>query len=271
MLNPFDQELVVTMKKWGNQRCQHYPFSTNWEIWGLYEEIHGTGDMQHFSKSFQAYVNDPTHGVVDPQILNLAFGPLREYTSCTMMKVNRMKFQTHSNARGRILDNMGVYLKGDAGQGECDWYGMLNEILELKYSGEPKNRVVLFRCVMLNMTHSYWLRMRAKCIICNIPVREDRNGGSQLNANQGGKIESQDEVVPDETYQNLEEIPVRLINETEIPVSLSSPAGEVDIVNVPVNEQNNPESEEETADEDGTNEPGSDSAELHSSQEDDEH
>ncbi|MED6138042.1 hypothetical protein PIB30_070622 [Stylosanthes scabra] len=83
-----------------------------------YEGMHG--DMQQFSKWFQAYVNDPANMVTDPLLVNLAFGPNLEYTSWTQMKVSGMKFQTNDNSRGRTTDNTGVYLKGDAGQGECD-------------------------------------------------------------------------------------------------------------------------------------------------------
>ncbi|MED6170061.1 hypothetical protein PIB30_027241 [Stylosanthes scabra] len=81
--------------------------------------MHGPGDMQHFPKWFQAYVNDLSNGVTGPQMLNIAFGPLREYTSWTQMNVN--------------------------GQGEYDCYEFFNEILELEYLGEPKNRTVVFR------------------------------------------------------------------------------------------------------------------------------
>ncbi|MED6149167.1 hypothetical protein PIB30_059871 [Stylosanthes scabra] len=148
----------------------------------LYEGIHGTGDMQHFSKWFQAYVNDPIHGVSDPQILNLAYGPLREYTSWTMTKVR-----------------------------------------------------------------SNW-RVAIKC-------------------KPEGRIESPDEVVQDEAYQNIEEIPVRLITKTEILESLRTPAGEVDIVIAQVNQRNNIENKDEIVEDDGTNKDnGSESADSHSSQ-----
>ncbi|MED6147012.1 hypothetical protein PIB30_040048 [Stylosanthes scabra] len=101
-------------------------------------------------------------------------------------------------------------LGGDAGQGECDWYDFLNEILELKYLGESKNRVVLFRCKSYDPA-----RPRGMCTHKDYRITE-------INHN---------EVVLDEAYQNLEEIPVRLITETEILETHSSPAGEVDIVN----------------------------------------
>ncbi|MED6111255.1 hypothetical protein PIB30_050863 [Stylosanthes scabra] len=143
--------------------------------------------------------------VTDPLLVNLAFGPNLEYTSWMQMKINGMKFQTNDNSRGRTTDNTGVYLKGDAGQDECDWYGILNEILELQYLGEPKNRAVLFS------GRSNW-RVVVKC-------------------KPRGRIEAQEVLVQEEAYQNTEKISVRLINETEIPQTLTSLDGEVDIVN----------------------------------------
>ncbi|MED6123708.1 hypothetical protein PIB30_051854 [Stylosanthes scabra] len=139
-------------------RMEHLPLHLAYETcvcgpvqyrWILYERNHRTGEMQHFSKWFQAYVNDPTHGVSDHHLLDLAFGSQREYTSWIIMK---------------------------------------------------------------------------------------------------------DEVVPDEAYQNLEEIPVRLITKAKIPESLRSPAVEVDIVNAQLNQQNNTENKDESAEEDGTSE-----------------
>ena len=44
------------------------------------------------------------------------------------------------------VDNNGVFVKGEAGEGENDWYEFLTEILELEYVGEPLKRVVLFKC-----------------------------------------------------------------------------------------------------------------------------
>ncbi|MED6173457.1 hypothetical protein PIB30_059634 [Stylosanthes scabra] len=77
----------------------------------------------------------------------------------------------------------------------------------------------------------------------------DQIGGWLLNANPVGEV-----VVQDETYQNVEEIPVRPITETEIPEILRSPVGAVDIVNVELpntgNEDESAQEEENSEDND---------------------
>ncbi|MED6199782.1 hypothetical protein PIB30_079092, partial [Stylosanthes scabra] len=134
--------------------------------------MHGLGDMQHFSKWFQAYLSDPSNGVIDPQMLNLAFGPIREYTSWT-------------------TDNIGVYMKGDAGQAQN-----ARQLYYMQYSGRGR---------------SNW-RVVVKC-------------------KPWGRFESKEVVIMDEAYQNVDKIPVRLITETEISETLRSPAKEMDIMN----------------------------------------
>ncbi|MED6171760.1 hypothetical protein PIB30_043729 [Stylosanthes scabra] len=160
------------------------------------------------------------------------------------MKVNGMKFQSQSNSSGITADNTGVYLKGDVGQGECDWYGILNEILELEYLGEPKNRAILFRC---ECGRSNW-RVVVKC-------------------KPPGRIESQEVVVQNEAYQSTEEIPIRVITKTGIPETLRSSALDVDIIasaQLP-NTENEDESEE---DEGNSEDNGSASTDSLSSQDD---
>ena len=75
---------------------------------------------------------------------NLAWGPKTRATSWPMYHVNGYKFHTVEWGRGKKADNNGVCVKGDAGDGESHWQGVVNEIFELKYPGEPVKRVVLF-------------------------------------------------------------------------------------------------------------------------------
>ena len=60
----------------------------------------------------------------------------------------------------------------DAGDGECDWHGVVNEIFKLEYPNKPLKRIVLFNCEWYDP-----IRPRGKCKhnhykiieICNIP------------------------------------------------------------------------------------------------------
>ncbi|MED6209473.1 hypothetical protein PIB30_055006 [Stylosanthes scabra] len=158
------------------------------------------------------------------------------------MMVNGMKFQTQSNSSGRTTDNTGVYLKG-----ECGWYGILNEILELEYLG---NRKIGQFSLGVNVSWKWQIKLEGhfKCKPC-------------------GRIESQEVVIQDEAYQSTEEIPVRVITKTEIPETLRSSALEVDII---VNAQlPNTENEDESEEDEGNNEDnGSASADSLSTQDD---
>ncbi|MED6125507.1 hypothetical protein PIB30_069128 [Stylosanthes scabra] len=66
-----------------------------------------------------------------------------------------------------------------------------------------------------------------------------------------GRIEAEAVLVQEEAYQNTEEISVRLINETEIPQTLTSLDGEVDIVNT---QPPHTESDDEGAVDEGSSE-----------------
>ncbi|MED6164944.1 hypothetical protein PIB30_094995 [Stylosanthes scabra] len=119
-----------------------------------------------------------------------------------------------------------VYLKGDARQGECDWYGLLNEILELEYLGEPKNRTTHKDYQITEVNHSRRYEQFDPFILAQ-------------NARQ-------EVLVMDEAYQNAEDIPVRIITDTEPPETLRSLTGEVDIVNAQLpNTENQDKSEVE--------------------------
>ena len=69
-----------------------------------------------------------------------------------MYHVNGYKFHIVEWERGKKTDNTGVCVRGDTGDEESDWHGVVNEILELEYPSEPIKRVVLFACEWYNPT-----------------------------------------------------------------------------------------------------------------------
>ncbi len=61
--------------------------------------------------------------------------------------MNGYKFHTHSWTQGKETINSGVYIKGDTGGGEDDFYGFIEHIYELAYTDlDYSKRVVLFYC-----------------------------------------------------------------------------------------------------------------------------
>ena len=61
-----------------------------------------------------------------------------------MYYVNVCKFHTIKWGMGKKTDNIGVFVRGDIRDRGCDWHGVVNELLKLKYPSELLKRVVLF-------------------------------------------------------------------------------------------------------------------------------
>ncbi|KAK6789613.1 hypothetical protein RDI58_013413 [Solanum bulbocastanum] len=69
--------------------------------------------------------------------------------------VNDFKVQTEKVSRNKKTNNSGVYIQGDVdGTGQTiEYYGVIQEIIELRYSGCPKKKIVLFWCEWFDPSH----------------------------------------------------------------------------------------------------------------------
>ncbi|KAG5574105.1 hypothetical protein H5410_063871 [Solanum commersonii] len=69
--------------------------------------------------------------------------------------VNGFKFQTEEVSRNKKTNNIGVFIQGDVdGTGQTiEYYGVIHEIIEVRYLGWPKNKIVLFRCKWFDLSH----------------------------------------------------------------------------------------------------------------------
>ena len=72
-----------------------------------------------------------------------------------MYHVNGYKFHTTKWGRVKTTNNTGVCAKVDIEGGESDQHGVVNEILELEYSGKPLKKVVLFNCKWYDPTRHH--------------------------------------------------------------------------------------------------------------------
>ncbi|KAH0724842.1 hypothetical protein KY284_000707 [Solanum tuberosum] len=80
-----------------------------------------------------------------------------EYQVLAMNKycVNGFKFQTEEVSWNKKTNNSGVYIQGDVdGTGQTiEYYGVIQEIIEVRYSGWPYKKIVLFRCEWFDPSH----------------------------------------------------------------------------------------------------------------------
>ncbi|MED6211636.1 hypothetical protein PIB30_075651 [Stylosanthes scabra] len=90
------------------------------------------------------------------------------------------------------------------------------------------------------------------CYVFVVGNKVDRTASGRSNwrvvvkCKSRGRIESQEVLTTNEAYQNADDIPVRIITDTEPPETLRSLTGEVDIVNAQLpNTENQDESEVE--------------------------
>ena len=77
------------------------------------------------------------------QLINLARGPDYRVTRYNGCIINGIRFRTQDCDMYRKTQNSGVVVKGDHKGKPIDFYGVIREIIELKYLGG--NSVFLFK------------------------------------------------------------------------------------------------------------------------------
>ncbi|XP_004516508.1 uncharacterized protein [Cicer arietinum] len=101
-----------------------------------------------FPRWFQEYVTkNHKLRMQNPDLYDLARGPLRLAKSWPIYHVNGYQFNTTSWGEGKITYNSGVCVKG-IGQGETssDYYGVVSEILEFEWRSQATRKLILFYC-----------------------------------------------------------------------------------------------------------------------------
>ncbi|XP_065860184.1 uncharacterized protein [Euphorbia lathyris] len=81
---------------------------------------------------------------VNEELLSLAYGPLYGIQTFKGYVINGFRFHTKELETKRLKQNSGVLVKGVMGDKMIDYYGVLNEIVELQYL--VGKRTVLFKC-----------------------------------------------------------------------------------------------------------------------------
>ncbi|KAJ9544771.1 hypothetical protein OSB04_024478 [Centaurea solstitialis] len=79
------------------------------------------------------------------EIRILSRGPLSFVNKFSGCMVNGYRFHTQSREKDRKTQNSGVVVRGDQGENVIDFYGILEEVLEVECLGENK-RVLVFKC-----------------------------------------------------------------------------------------------------------------------------
>lgn len=101
---------------------------------------------------FSLQVTSEESVVSDRRIKQLAYGAVTLARSFSGIIVNGYRFHTKAYSEGRSTTNCGVCVRGSSiGENEIDYYGVIEEVLELDYLGV--NRVALLRCHWFDPVH----------------------------------------------------------------------------------------------------------------------
>ncbi|KAK6784144.1 hypothetical protein RDI58_017598 [Solanum bulbocastanum] len=109
-----------------------------------------------FYKWLRNYVYDEYSSVQHLQLVKeVALGPKSQVLTMKKYCVNVFKFQTEEVSRNKKTNNSGVYIQGNVdGTGQTnEYYGVIQEIIEVRCSGLPKKKIVLFRCERFDPSH----------------------------------------------------------------------------------------------------------------------
>ncbi|WMV58544.1 hypothetical protein MTR67_051929 [Solanum verrucosum] len=100
-----------------------------------------------FSKWLRNYVYDEYSSVQHLQLVKeVALGPAYQVLTMNKYCVNGFKFQTEEVSRNKKTNNSGVYIHGDVdGTSQTiEYYGVIQEIIEVRYLGWPKKKIDCF-------------------------------------------------------------------------------------------------------------------------------
>ncbi|XP_031111768.1 uncharacterized protein LOC116015735 [Ipomoea triloba] len=102
---------------------------------------------RNFAHWFKEYVYSLMNNVCNQSLIDLASGPIIEVRTYTGYVVNGFKFQTGEHCRRKSTSNYGVSIKGTGlAQFESNFFGTLQEVVEVEYPNVPLKKVVLFKC-----------------------------------------------------------------------------------------------------------------------------
>ena len=106
-------------------------------------------ELQRKTEShFHEWFKERTKNVEDPRLRILANGPSKEITSYKKYIANGFRFHVQSEDQNKKSQNSGVMVLGSTSYGddENNYYGVLQEIVELDFLGND-TRISMFKCL----------------------------------------------------------------------------------------------------------------------------
>nr|GMD60208.1 uncharacterized protein LOC109190933 [Ipomoea batatas] len=125
---------------------------------------------RNFAHWFKEYVHSPMNNVCNQSLIDLACGPIMEVSTYMGYVVNGFKFQTEAYCYRKSTSNdYGVSIKGSGlAQLESNFFGTLQEVVEVEYPNVPIKKVVLFKCEWFDPTPNVGSRFNSEYGIAEV-------------------------------------------------------------------------------------------------------
>ena len=96
----------------------------------------------------QVHCSNVFHDERQSWLQQMAEGPIHIVQPYAGYKVHGIRFHTRARSMNKKTSSCGVLVKGtsDGSGSGVDYYGVLEEVIQLEYLGEPRKRCLLFRC-----------------------------------------------------------------------------------------------------------------------------
>ncbi|CAH9124015.1 unnamed protein product [Cuscuta epithymum] len=111
---------------------------------------------KHFASWFYEY--ECKNHIGNNFIRCLAQGPLIHIKLYPVYFINGFRYHTEAHSTGKSTMNSGVCVSGSS----CDYFGILQEIIELEYPESPMKKTVLFKCEWFDPTPNIGTKVHKK-------------------------------------------------------------------------------------------------------------
>ena len=106
---------------------------------------------------------------MNPNTATLARGPSRVVSTYPGYFANGFRFHTKKHASTRTTDSSGVCVLGKTfGNVEEDYYGILDEIIELNYKSATIKRIIIFNCSWFDTSNCGGTRIHSQTRLVDV-------------------------------------------------------------------------------------------------------
>ncbi|XP_073310221.1 uncharacterized protein [Primulina huaijiensis] len=118
---------------------------------------------------FKNYAELQSAESMSPMIKQVAAGPFQKVNTYRGYNVNGFNFHTVNDTTYKATNNSGIQVSGQYKRGECtEYYGQVQEVIEVEYSGLPLKQAILFKCSWFDINPRSGTRVHSKYKIVDV-------------------------------------------------------------------------------------------------------